>query len=74
MKRGTTTPLLPPYPTPLYRCIDTLIEDLWNESMKLEEEYYSNPSEDLMMQFAAAVVVIQYWETVSMHMQMEGRR
>ena len=68
----TTTPLLPP--SPLYSCIDALIEDLWNKSMKLEEEYYNNPSEDLMMQFAAAVVVIQYWETVSMHMQMEGRR
>ncbi len=68
----TTTPLLPP--SPLYYCIDALIEDLWNESMKLEEEYYNNPSEDLMMQFAAAVVVIQYWETVSMHIQMEGRR
>ena len=68
----TTTPLLP-Y-SPLYYCIDALIEDLWNKSMKLEEEYYNNPSEDLMIQFAAAVVVIQYWETVSMHMQMEGRR
>ena len=50
----TTTPLLPP--SPLYYCIDALIEDLWEESMKLEEEYYKNPSEDLMMQFAAAVV------------------
>jgi len=70
----TTTPLLPPYPTPLYYCIDALIEDLWNESMKLEEEYYNNPSEDLMIQFATAVVIIQYWETVSMRIQMEGHQ
>ena len=68
----TTTPLLPP--SPLYYCIDLLIEHLWDQSLKYEEEYYNNPSEDLMMQFAATVMVIQYWESVSLRIQMEGRR
>jgi len=68
---STTTPLLPSYPTPLYYCIDALIEDLWLESLAFEEEYYKNPSEDLMMRFAINVVIIQYWETVSMKMRME---
>lgn len=69
-----TTPLLPPYPTPLYYCIDALIEDLWEDSLVLEEKYYNNPSEDIMHAFAINVITIQYWETVSMKMQMEHRR
>ena len=70
----TTTPPLPPYPTPLYSCIDTIVEDLWEESLVLEEEYYNNPSEDIMQLFAINVITIQYWETVSMQIQMESRR
>ena len=68
----TTTPLLPP--SPLYYCIDLLIEQLWEQSLKYEEEYYNNPSDDLLKQFAVTVSVIQYWETVSMRIQMEGGR
>ena len=68
----TTTPLLPS--SPLYYCVDLLIEQLWEQSLKLEEQYYNNPSEDLLMQFAITVTVIQYWETVSLQIQMEGRR
>lgn len=68
----TTTPLLPP--SPLYYCVDALIEDLWERSLNFEEQYYKNPSEELMKQFAVTVMVIQYWETVSMRIQMEGRR
>ena len=68
----TTTPLLPP--SPLYYCVDLLIEQLWEQSLKIEEQYYNNPSEDLLMQFAITVTVIQYWETVSLQIQMEGRR
>jgi len=67
----TTTPLLPP--SPLYYCIEALVEDIWNESMKLEERYYANPSEDLTLQFAMNVLIIQYWESVSMQMQLEAR-
>ena len=70
----TTTPLLPPYPTPLYLSIESLIEDLWEQSLVLEEEYYTNPSEDVMQRFAINVVIIQYWETVSMKIQMEQQR
>ena len=48
----TTTPLLPPYPTPLYNCVDEIIENLWEESLVLEKEYYNNPSDDIMQSFA----------------------
>lgn len=69
----TTTPLLPPSPTPLYYCIEALVEDIWNESMKLEERYYNSPSEDITVQFAFNVLMIQYWESVSLQMQSEAR-
>ena len=69
----TTTPLLPPCPTPLYYCIEALVEDIWNESMQLEERYYSNPSEDITTQFAFNVLMIQYWESVSLQIQAESR-
>ena len=70
----TTPPLLPPSPTPLYSCVDAIIEKLWDESLILEEEYYNNPSEDIMQSFAINVITIQYWETVSMKIQMENNR
>ena len=69
----TTTPLLPPYPTPLYYCIDALVEDIWGETMKLEQEYLENPSEDISVHFAFNVMKIQYWESVSLRMQAEAR-
>ena len=70
----TTTPLLPPYPTPLYCCIDALVEDIWEESVQLEEKYYTNPSEDITALFAFNVMKIQYWESVSLQMQAEGQK
>ena len=70
----TTTPLLPPYSTPLYYCIDALVEDIWLESMELEAKYLESPSEDITTQFAFNVMKIQYWESVSLEMQAEGRK
>ena len=69
----TTTPLLPPYPPPLYYCIDALVEDIWGETMKLEQQYLDNPSEDISIHFAFNVMKIQYWESVSLRMQAEAR-
>jgi Holliday junction resolvasome RuvABC endonuclease subunit len=69
-----TTPLLPPYPTPLYSSIDELIEQIWEESMALEEEFYKNNSETVMLQFTMNVLKIQYWETVSLRMQQKALR
>ena len=42
MKRGTTTPL-PPYPTPLFYCIEALekqIEDNHNRGLEVKLNYY----------------------------------
>ena len=69
----TTTPLLPPSPPPLYYCIDALVEDIWGETMKLEQQYLDNPSEDISIHFAFNVMKIQYWESVSLRMQAEAR-
>ena len=69
----TTTPLLPPYPPPMYYCIDALVEDIWDDTMRLEQEYLENPSEDISVQFAFNVMKIQYWESVSLRMLAEAR-
>ena len=67
-----TTPLLPPYPTPLFSCLDELIEKIWDESIALEEEFYQNNSEAVMLKFTMNVLKIQYWESVSICMQREA--
>ena len=69
-----TTPLLPPYPTPHYSSIDELIEQIWEESMALEEEFYQSNSEAVMLQFTMNVLKIQYWESVSLCMQRQVLR
>ena len=74
ISRPLSSTLLPPYPTPLYYCIDALVEDIWLESMELEKKYFENPSEDITTLFAFNVMKIQYWESVSLQMQAEGRK
>ena len=69
-----TTPLLPPHPTPLYSCIDELIEKIWDDSLALEEEFYQSNSEAVMLQFTVNVLKIQYWESVSLCMQQQALR
>ena len=68
-----TTPLLPPCPTPLFSSLDELIEHIWDESIALEEEFYQNNSEAVMLKFTMNVLKIQYWESVSICMQREAR-
>ena len=68
-----TTPL-PPYPTPLFYCIEALIDYIWEESMKIEEEFYKTNSEALMEQFTMYVIKVQYWESVSLAMQREASK
>ena len=67
MKRPTT----PLPPSPSFFCIEALIEYIWEESMRVEEEFYNNNSEALMQQFTMYVMKIQYWESVSLAMQRE---
>lgn len=69
-----TTPLLPPYPTPLFSSLDELIEQIWEDSLTLEEVYYQNNSEAVMLQFTMNVLKIQYWESVSLSMQREAMK
>jgi hypothetical protein len=68
-----TTPL-PPYSGPLFYCIEALIDYIWEESMKIEEEFYKTNSEALMEQFTMYVIKVQYWESVSLAMQREASK
>lgn len=66
----TTTPLLPP--SPLFSSVEDLIECIWFESMEIEEQFYGTNSESLLHQFAMNLLKIQYWESVSLKIQMEA--
>ena len=68
-----TTPL-PPSGTPLFSNIDKLIEQIWEDSMTLEQVYYQNSSEAVMLQFTMNVLKIQYWESVSLSIQREAMK
>ena len=68
-----TTPL-PPYPGRLFYYTEALIDYIWEESMKIEEEFYKTNSEALMEQFTMYVMKVQYWESVSLAMQREASK
>jgi len=68
--------LLPPYPPtgvpplPAYENIEDIIVDLWDYCMELEDEYHKTSDQDVLIRFAAAIVVVQYWE--DMLLSLEG--
>ena len=62
----TTTTPLPPYPTtPIYSCIDEIIQKVWEESMVLEEKFYETGDEMYVEMFALNIVIIQFWEELN---------
>ena len=42
--------------------------------MTLEQVYYQNSSEAVMLQFTMNVLKIQYWESVSLSIQREAMK
>lgn len=66
----TTTPLPPSSLSPKYKRVEDLIEDVWDRSMEIEQEYYETGNSKLVQSFAMYVVIIQFWEDV--HMRILG--
>ena len=57
----TTTDLLPPYPTPPFRCIDDIIITLWIEYLDLE---INSPYDELVTIQRMQVIdrLVEFWE------------
>jgi hypothetical protein len=55
--------------TPRYECVETIIMDLWEYCMNLEDEYHRTGSNDVLIQFAVAIVTVQHWEDVLLRME-----
>jgi hypothetical protein len=43
--------------------------DLWEYCMNLEDEYHRTGSNDVLIQFAVAIVTVQHWEDVLLRME-----
>ncbi len=68
-------PLPPYYPptTPLcgmiivneaHETIEEIIINMWDYCMELEDEYHKTGTPSVLIQFAMAIMVVQYWEDV----------
>ena len=55
--------------TPRYESVETIIMDLWDYCMELEDEYHRTGSNDVLVQFAVAIVTVQHWEDVLLRME-----
>lgn len=54
---------------PKYDRVEDLILDLWDYCMELEDEYYRTRNEEVLIRFAIAISIVQYWEDVSLSME-----
>ena len=70
----TTTPLPPSSLSPKYKRVEDLIEDVWDQSMELEQKYYETGNPNLAQAFAMNIVIIQFWEEVHMRIMEEQSR
>ena len=43
--------------------------DLWDYCMELEDEYHLHGSQDVLIQFAIAIITVQFWEDVLLNME-----
>lgn len=54
---------------PQYENIEDIILDTWNYCMELEDEYHRTGDSSVLIQFAMAIMVVQYWEDVLLNME-----
>ena len=61
MASYSTTDLLPPYPTPPFRCIDDIIITLWIEYLDLELQ---SPYDEIVTLQRMRVIdhLVEFWE------------
>lgn len=55
--------------TPRYSSVEVIIMELWDHCMDLEDEYHLTGSHDVLIQFAVAIVTVQYWEDILLRME-----
>ena len=55
--------------TPRYESVETIIMDLWDHCMELEDEYPRTADQAVLIQFAVAIVTVQHWEDVLLRME-----
>ena len=78
MKRGTTTPLLPPSSTsgmglePEYDDIIDIIEDIWQAIAEVERQMALNYNKNLETKLNYLYDLSEYWEDV--YLSLIGRR
>jgi len=54
---------------PRYESVEQLIMDLWDYCMELEDEYHHTADQEVLIQFAVAIVAVQHWEDVLLRME-----
>jgi hypothetical protein len=52
-----------------YEEISQIIIDLWEYCMQLEDEWHESGDQGVLLQFAMAIMTIQYWEDVLLNME-----
>lgn len=52
-----------------YSSVEVIIMDLWEYCMELEDEYHRTGAHDVLIQFAVAIVTVQYWEDILLNME-----
>jgi hypothetical protein len=55
--------------TPRYESVETIIMELWEYCMELEDEYHRTADHAVLIQFAVAIVSVQHWEDVLLRME-----
>ena len=55
--------------TPRYESVETIIMDLWDHCMELEDAYHRTADQAVLIQFAVAIVTVQHWEDVLLRME-----
>ena len=71
-KPSYPTGVLPPFSTgegPAYDNVEDIIMDLWDYCMILEDEYHKTGSQEVLIQFAVTIIVVQYWEDILLSME-----
>jgi len=52
-----------------YQAIEDIIEDLWEYCMELEDQYHHTGNQDVLIKFATALMIVQYWEDLLLSME-----
>lgn len=54
---------------PKHDDVELIIMELWDYCMELEDEYHRTGSQDVLIQFAIAILTVQFWEDILLNME-----